>query len=200
MKIWKENDRSKGICSKCKELGEIVFQRRPFYLKKTKKSVKDVLVGVCAICDEMVSVPPQSTARLKEARLAVRMPLEVRVPAYVKDIVLLVVDTLGATVPQSALAQLFRNYIIHMKEEPRTARYAFRLLKKSEYSKRVPSQDRISIKLSPELFEMKNELHSIFHSDVNLIRGIAALSKDEVLDRPDQARIKELRYSILQVA
>jgi hypothetical protein len=200
MTIWKEGDRSKGICPKCKELKEIVFKRRSFYLKKTKRNVKDVLLGVCAHCDGMVSVPPQSAARLKEARSAERKPFEVRISSDVKDIVFLVVDTLGAAVPQSAFSQLFRNYLVHLKEEPKAVRHALSLLKKAAFSKKAPSKDRISIKLSPSLDEIRIELHSVFESDVLLVKGIVALSKDEILDHPNPKRIKELKYSLLQAA
>ncbi|HLG19633.1 MAG TPA: hypothetical protein VI895_07430 [Bdellovibrionota bacterium] len=200
MKIWKENDRSKGLCPKCKEIQPIVFRRGVFPLKETKKNVKDVLLGVCTQCDEIVSVPPQSVARIKEVRFFDRKPLEVRIPSDVKDIVLLVVDTLGATVPQSALSLLVRNYLIHMSEDRQAARQAMTLLKKANFFETAPSRDRISIKLSPELNRLRIELHDVFETDANLVKGVAVLSRKEVLDEPDPKRIKELRYSILQAA
>ncbi len=200
MKVWKENDRSRGICPKCKELREIIFLRRSFYLKKSKRNVKGVLMGICATCNETVSVPPQSVARLKEARVSDRKPFEVRIPSDVKDIVFLVVDSLGATVPQSAFGQLFRNYLVHLKEDPKAVRHALTLLRKVDFFRTVPARDRISIKLSPSLDEIRIELHSVFESDTILVKGIVALSKDEILDHPIPKRIRELKYSILQAA
>ncbi len=200
MKIWEEKERSKGLCPRCKQLRDLVFERRSFRLAKTKKTIEGVLLGVCVHCDETVSVPPQSVARIKDVRAAERKSLEARVPGDVKDIVCLVVDMLGAKAPQSALASLVRVYIVRFRDEPRTARMAAKLLSKCRFFRNSPAQDRISIKLSPDLHEIKRDLHSVFRSDSDLIKGIAALSKEEVLDHPNQKRIRSLKESLRQVA
>ena len=199
MRIWKERDRSKGICPKCKVIVETVFERRTFPLKVSRRRVKDVLVAVCSVCDEMVSVPPQSTPRLKEARLSERKSLEIRLAYEYKDIVLTVTDTLGAGDPQAALAPLFRMYLLLLADDPTAVKHTLKLLNQPPFSQPMPLSDRISLKLSDLHYSALTSLKRAFKSSSEVIRGIIALSKEDVLDGRDLKR-KQLLQSAIQAS
>lgn len=69
MKIMQEGDRG---CALARERGrvEIVYEYRTIKLEKSNATARNVLVGVDAETGELLTVPAQSTAKLKAARRA----------------------------------------------------------------------------------------------------------------------------------
>lgn len=67
MKILREGDRGYALA---RERGrvEIVYEYRTVTLEKSKATVRNVLVGVDAETGEVLTVPAQSTPKLKAAR------------------------------------------------------------------------------------------------------------------------------------
>jgi hypothetical protein len=63
---WKEGDTAPGSCPHCKHAVTTRFERRTYYMQRTRLRVPDVLVDVCTECDFVLSVPPQSIAQLRE--------------------------------------------------------------------------------------------------------------------------------------
>jgi hypothetical protein len=67
MKILSTGDKGKGICHKC-GLVETTFRYRDVLLKKSKKIIPNILVGVCDNCGDTISTPAQSTEAIKMVR------------------------------------------------------------------------------------------------------------------------------------
>ncbi len=68
MKLWKEGDRSRSVCERCKRLVGTRFERRTVNLERPAVAVPDVLVAACTSCGETVAIPAQSSPRLQAAR------------------------------------------------------------------------------------------------------------------------------------
>jgi hypothetical protein len=68
MQVWKEKDRSEGMCSTCTRRVETVFKLRDYRLMESGIEVPKLLVAVCQSCGGIVAIPAQSTPKLKEAR------------------------------------------------------------------------------------------------------------------------------------
>ena len=69
--VWHEGDRSRGICESCRVVVNTRFEFRDYKLDAPcTVVVPALLVAVCTICDRIVSIPLQSSARLNEARRA----------------------------------------------------------------------------------------------------------------------------------
>lgn len=66
MKLYKVNDKLRGICARCREIRSATLTERDVPLRSGKGIVHDVLVGVCDVCDMVILVPPQSTPRIQE--------------------------------------------------------------------------------------------------------------------------------------
>ena len=64
MEIFKEGDKSKGICNECGKLVFITFKNTPFKYKEF--IIPNLLQGFCDECGESVSIPHQSTLKIKE--------------------------------------------------------------------------------------------------------------------------------------
>ena len=61
-------------------------------LSSGKGSVDDVLAAACDHCGHIVSIPKQSTPRIKEAFNTKKHSIEVRLPRHLLDILLLASD------------------------------------------------------------------------------------------------------------
>jgi hypothetical protein len=84
-RFLKAGDASRAICPHCKAMRETVYQYRSVFLNTTKASVPNVLVGVCRVCDRTISLPAQSTPRIKEAREREITEQNARIPLELED-------------------------------------------------------------------------------------------------------------------
>ena len=67
MHLWREGDRSVGICERCRKRVNTRFERRTFPMERPRVDVPDVLVSVCDECGDIVDVPHQSTPKIAES-------------------------------------------------------------------------------------------------------------------------------------
>ena len=79
MKIVKEGDSTKVICADC-GLTDATYALRDVDFSDHSGTVKSILVAVCDQCNQMASIPSQSTARIKAAYQNVKKPIDVRLP------------------------------------------------------------------------------------------------------------------------
>jgi hypothetical protein len=120
MKLWKEGDRSRGVCEHCRRLVETRFDRRTVTLKRPRVSAPDVLVAVCTQCGNIVAIPYQSTPRLHEARRKAPVRFEARIPKELDDALGLVADKFSARL-HGLDAALARYYLHVVGRDRRTA-------------------------------------------------------------------------------
>lgn len=70
----KENDKSKAVCNDCGFV-DTTFKYRSLPLLDAKKGISGLLVGVCDVCNQTVSIPSCATPRIRQA---IRMSLKNR--------------------------------------------------------------------------------------------------------------------------
>ncbi len=63
---WKAGDTSSVHCPHCKNLVTARYAHRSVSLPRTRLRVRDVLVSVCATCGDVLGMPRQSMAQLRE--------------------------------------------------------------------------------------------------------------------------------------
>ena len=73
-----EGDISKAICEKCKKIVPTTFRYEEFVFNGYR--IPNILQGFCNICGEAVSLPHQSTFKIKEYRDTHNHSFELRVP------------------------------------------------------------------------------------------------------------------------
>lgn len=159
---------------------------------RTYREVPGVLVDVCDICDEVVTIPHQSTARLRDARAGRKdETLEARIPTHLEDIIHLIADRYEAPV-QTFRPGLLRFYL---RELARDAEFARRVrdLANSEPAQ-APARARISLRAPAALLaEARQQARDAgMRTDAEMLRGILLAAKEDVLDRGDRNRCLRL--------
>jgi hypothetical protein len=67
MKLLFEGDHGKGLCEYCQQVVTTTYVRRDAPFSDGHGEAKNILAGVCDVCDTIVAIPAQSTPALKEA-------------------------------------------------------------------------------------------------------------------------------------
>lgn len=191
MRILREGDRGRAICPNCDGRVEIRYEYRTVHLEESDLDVENVLVGVCEECDEVVSIPAQSTPKLKQARATKDETLEARVPQHLDDIVYLIADKLDVSARHLRSA-LLRYYFNEVRQNKATARRVFRLA--SSDLARGKQDARISLRIAPELHTATwcAATEVGFRTRADLVRGVLLAAKEDVIEGRAKSRSKEL--------
>lgn len=64
--IRSEGDTIRAICNHCESLNESTFRIRNLSRCNGRFIIKDILVSVCNICNNITGIPAQSTPSIKE--------------------------------------------------------------------------------------------------------------------------------------
>lgn len=178
MKLYKEGDSSRAICSHCKQLRAITFAQRDVPLSSGKGLVRDVLVGVCDTCNTVASIPQQSVPRIKEVVRDTRHSVETRIPRHLLDALGLACHELGFGTESSSL--LFRYYL---RRAGSMARLRARLptLAASEEAS-GPANARFSAKLNETMFKLMQEIERDGMKQSDVVKGLIVQIKKDVLD------------------
>ena len=66
MTTFKVGDSKRAACEQCQAFVNATFQVRDVPLSDGSNTVKNILVGVCDICDSVILLPSQSTPAVKQ--------------------------------------------------------------------------------------------------------------------------------------
>jgi hypothetical protein len=150
MHLWREGDRSVGICERCRKRVDTRFERRTFPMERPRVDVPDVLVAVCEECGEIVAIPHQSTPKIAEARARELTKVEVRIPHELQDLLGLVAAKFAVRV-EVLCAPLLRFYLREISRDAKMATLA-RLLAQDRLAS-GPNRGRISLCLAKPLWD-----------------------------------------------
>jgi len=194
MKILREGEREEGLCPgpDCKAWRPIRYEYRSVHLEDSDVDVEGVLVGVCEACGEVVSIPPQSTPRLREARAGKEQSVEARIPRHLDDVVFVIAEKLGAP-PATLRGTIVRYYLDEMRHKPRTARRIERLAR-SELASGARCA-RISLRVERGLWEeaWAAAREAGLECQADLIRGALVAAKEDLIDGRAKARFRDLQ-------
>ena len=191
MKILREGDRGHALAPERGRV-EVVYEYRTIELEKSKAVVRNVLVGVDPETGEVLTVPAQSTPKLKAAREATKeRVLSIRMPRELEDALHLVADRHRATPRQFAPA-LIRYYLAEASADPTVAR---RLCKSSTNPLASGAcRANLRLRVQPDLFRWMSEFEAA-DADVtksDLVRGAIVAAAEDVLDAGSEQRRREL--------
>lgn len=192
MRILKSGDRLEAICERCGDLVEGTYQYRSVPLHKTGVTVPNVLVGVCDVCEEIISIPSQSTPRLKEARERHIEKVPLRLSRELEDVVRLVADSLHA--PADAVTGLVLRYYLNLaRHEKSLLRRVARALQ--DPIVKQPQTVRASVNVDADaLKEVEREMVTEgIHHRSDLMRGFLVVAGEDVLDNRAPRRRETLQ-------
>jgi len=196
MKIYKVGDKSKGLCEQCKKLVSTTFKIKEVPLSSGKKKVSDLLVAVCDRCEHVVSIPQQSSIRIKETLAKDKKPLEVRVPQHLLDVLYVTSASFGIGSPGMLKDVLIRYYITSASKNKRILK-SIKALSTSEFTKGA-ANTRISLKLNEALSKEFNRLINEANlTQTQFIKGLIALINKSILE--EKAQSSKLRDEIEKV-
>ncbi len=199
MKLFIDGEKSRAICSHCKDMVPVTFMRRDVPFSDGKGAAQDILVGVCGVCDQVVSIPAQSTPAISESRKKALKSIEVRLPAIYLDVLDLAAFTLEPESSPDFRKDLICYYIHDLAQDPNRIQRLFNAHKLSvvNFSSKnikIPSK-RLSMKVSEKL---KTELRSLEDetelSTTELLKSVVCDIQREVLEKPRSSKIKTLQF------
>lgn len=197
MKLFQESDKGKAICNHCSGLVTTTYKRRDVPFSDGQGITKNILVGVCDKCDQVVAIPAQSTPAIKEARQEAPKSLEARLPAIYLDTLDLAaysIDEMASTDFRKVLLTYFVHryanddiYISKLIEASNMAKSAYQ-------ENKGGSQRRLSMKMSAKLNNYITELSKKTNLKItDLIKSIVYTINLDVLQSPKPSVLKDLK-------
>jgi hypothetical protein len=199
MKIWKEGDTSRALCPRCERKSEVVFLRRNVAQTEPAVVAEDVLVAVCVACDSIALIPNQSAPKLREAIQRPTIVLNARIPGHLKDILYMLVERVahGWNHGKSPVIK----YLLHeFGNSPSYARHV-RAALAEDLAQGAADQDvsvRVPVYIVLAVDEMAERVGIGGRSEV--IRGILAAAKEDVLEEGDPEFVRSMERAISAVS
>jgi len=191
MIIHKEGDKSKAICEECGSIVPVTFRYAPFMAEGLK--VPEVLQGFCDKCGESVSLPHQSTYRIREYRESHNRPVEFRVPSHYTDILLTIGGVHKISRKPNLLCRLVSELYLSKMSLPGGGRLRRKVIHAlSEDIAGGKSRDRLSCVFPDAAYSTLKAVSGEEHkSTSDIVRGIIVTAKHDILDKHNPAISKE---------
>jgi len=191
MKILKEGDRGYALAPERGRV-EVVYEYRTIPLAVSRLGVRNVLVGVDAETGEVLTIPAQSTPKLKAAREARKEKvMSVRMPRELDDVLHLVAEYYH-TAPEQFTPAVIRYYLAAASTNPGLTRRLGRLSKDrlAKGSLQESLRLRVHAKLHDWIHLTASNTEGVNKSD--LVRGAIVAAKQDVLEGRAKKRRREL--------
>lgn len=194
-KFYREGDKSKGICTSCKSVVGTTFELKEVPLISGKGSIDGVLAAVCDHCGNLVSIPQQSTARIRDGLFGKKCSVEVRIPRHLRDVLLTVCAEIATdTKPTEIEPFVMRYYMAHIANN----KLNVGLLKKHLKSKLIEGRanDRVSFRVNEEILKkFGQKLKMVKLSRTEAIKAIILQAKVDLIDKAAPRRLREIVLS-----
>ena len=189
MKIVKTEDKSTAACTTCKAFVDVTYRLRDVPLSDGGDMVRDVLVGVCDICDSVCVLPHQSVPKVSKIMERQRKTIDSRVPAHMLDILNLASAEVGGG---SDFVPNLMKYYLHalaVKEisSVRLARYLTSDLASGKSQKRISLKGR---RVSEDIEKVKELTNLSSTSDI--VKSVILKINDDILQNKSKRPIKAL--------
>ena len=189
MKIVKSEDKSTAACQTCKKVADVTYRLRDVPLSDGSDIVKDVLVGVCDVCDDVCVLPHQSVPKVSKTIEQHRKPIDSRVPAHMLDILNLASAEVGGG--SDFVPHLMKYYLhalaVNELSSGRLARYLTSDLASGKSQKRISLKGR---RVSEDIKKVK-ELTDL-SSTSDIVKSVILKINDDILQNKSKKPIKAL--------
>lgn len=190
--IAKEGDTGTAICPHCKDRVTTHAIVRTYHMHERNIDVPGVLLDICERCDQVATIPHQSSLRMLEARVPLKEEqLEARIPTHLEDVIYLISREFHVSV-QAFRPAVLRFYLGELTRDAGLPERV-RLLAESDLAD-APARARVSLRVPAELLAAAREKarEARIAKDSDLIRGLLLAAKEDVLDGRHPERILKL--------
>jgi len=111
MKLYVEGEKGRAVCGR-DGLSSMTFSRRDVPFSDGGGQARDILVGVCDKCGEVIAIPPQSTPAIRAAREKAVLPIEANLPAVYLDALDLACYRIDPNASQDFRKRLLLYYVV----------------------------------------------------------------------------------------
>ena len=186
MFIYKEGDKSKGPCEKCRKLVDTTFRYSP--LKYNGIVIPEVLQDFCDICGSPVSIPHQSTYRIREFRERYNHALEFRVPPHHMDILFAIGMIHKISQKPNSLFRIISELYLSKTSKPERRDFQKEIINAiNDDLAKGKAKDRISCLLPDTAYAaLKTMSKNEKVKSSSIIKGIIVLAKYDILDNQDK--------------
>lgn len=191
MKIFKEGEKSKGICQICKQQVSTTFEVTSVPLSSGKGVVDNILAAICDQCKNVVSIPHQSTPRIRETINAKKRSVEARVPRHLLDILILAGDKFELGSPESLKDSLIRYYIA-IAEEDKNIMKNIKKFSESDFAK--GTGNRLSLKVNEAIYQKFEKLKEKTKlNKTKIIKALILQINEDILQNPTKKLMENLK-------
>lgn len=186
MIIHKEGGVSRALCEQCGMVVPTTFRYAEFDAIGVR--VPEVLQGFCDICGDAVSLPHQSTFRIREYRESRNHQVEFRVPLHFTDILLAIGSIHKISRKPNLLCRLISELYLTKMIRPEGLALRRKIIRGIDDELATgKSKDRLSC-VFPELTysALKTVSGDEHKSTSDIVRGIIVTAKHDFLDKKDQ--------------
>ena len=181
-RIFREGDKGVALCEHCKGRVTTTYTRRDVPLSDGTDTVKDVMVGVCDICDSVVVLPQQSTPRVARVLEKQRKPIEARVPSHLQDMLNLVISELHQS--EGFEQQIFRYYVHQWSEHGAPVTRIRKYRRDPLFSGKANTRLSLRINDGDEVIgQIRDDVEEI-GSKTELLKAITFAAFDDVVEKP----------------
>lgn len=185
MKFFSEGDKSKAICCGCAKLVSTRFAYRDVPFSDGSGVVKNILVGVCDHCDEVASVPAQSTPAISKAKNKATEAIEAVLPAPYFELL----DLACFKINPEAASELRKGLLMFYVHRFATGAFDVARLQHSQAALALrPAMEsvnrrRLSMKISPTLaLELESIAKQSCMQKTEAIKAIIGAIQEDIID------------------
>jgi hypothetical protein len=184
MVIHKDGDKSKAICENCGRIVATTFRYADFVVNGSK--VPDVLQGFCDVCGESVSLPHQSTFRIKEYRENnYSHSLEFRIPSHFTDILLAIGGVHKISRKPNLLCRLLSELYLGKLHHPGGQKLRKKIIEAlNDDLAQGKSKDRLSCVFPDITYSALKTIAGEEHkTNAEIVKGVIMVAKRDLLDK-----------------
>lgn len=185
MKLFTSGQKGRALCDR-DGLVSMTYAYRDVPFSDGLGLARDILVGVCDTCEQVLAIPPQSTPAIGAARARAQVPVEVMLPApYIE-----ILDAAGLNVHATATPDFRKRLLVYYVN--RYASGAEKVTELKGLSERYPAivarsvkppRKRLSLKLAPRAHKKFEDVVKASHLDrTTLIKGLVVKIHDDLVE------------------
>ncbi|MBU3845373.1 MAG: hypothetical protein H9855_00055 [Candidatus Acinetobacter avistercoris] len=193
MKLYREADKIKTGCEHCKAKVDVTMTLCDMPFKHADGVAKDVLVGICDICGNIVVTPHQSTIKIGRDLKNIKKSIELRVPAHYIDILNLASNKVDVDLDESFNKHLILFYINLLNSTRYEDGDLFSLFENEDHN--VKLSKRLSFKANDKLvfdIELLVKRYN-FENKSDLLKAIILKINHDIVQSNNIERINELK-------
>lgn len=202
MQIYKEGEKSKGLCEHCKKMVSTTFKLRTTNLNDENEKpfkVPNILICACDFCNHTIAIPQQSFASIAEVKnKESKQKIDVRLPRHFLDILNNTIVALGIKASSDMRGLLLRFYLASVVTNTKTINVLKKNLHSNLLNGHFKRSSRLTITMNFQLEEhFKNLIKASGLNQTEIIDSLIIEINNDVLSKQNKSKSDEVKIMLL---